>query len=106
MPLAEAVLRQVGYENDAVELADHVRPPRSSKVGASGGAPDTDIGFQTCGLDEPQHAIDRDLLQAPREDARDGAPGKTGVRGKVGMRESPSIDLSQDGRDELCLEWC
>src|SRR5581483_6942797 len=57
-----------------------------------------------CGLDEPEHAIDRDFLQAPREDTRNGASRKAGARGKVGMREPPSIDLSQDGRDELRLE--
>ena len=32
---------------------------------ASGRAPDPDVGFQPCGFYEPQHAIDRDLLQAP-----------------------------------------
>jgi hypothetical protein len=71
---------------------------------ASGRATDPDVGFQPCGFYEPQHAIDRDLLQAPRENARDGTSGKAGVCGQLGMREASSSDLTQDSRDELCLE--
>jgi len=44
-------------------------------------------------------------LQAPRKDTRYGASGKAGVRSKRGMRKAPSIDLSQDGRDELRFEY-
>src|SRR5262245_56666044 len=80
-----------------------VRPTRSA---GSGRAPDPDVGFQPCSFYEPQHAIDGDLLQTPRENARDGASGKAGVRGQLRMREASSIDLPQDSRDELCLEDC
>src|SRR5262249_8799022 len=50
--------------------------------------------------------VDENLLQAPRENARDGASGNAGVRGQLCMREASSIDLPQDSHDELCFEDC
>jgi hypothetical protein len=84
-------------------LALVVRVRRKNR-GASGSAPDPNIGFQPSRLDEPQHAIDRHLLRAPREDTGNGTSRKAGVRGKLGMGEAASVDFSQDGRDELRLE--
>jgi len=70
----------------------------------SGGPPDSNLGLQTCGLGEPEDAVDGDLLKAACEDAGHGAARETCAVGQLGMSESPAIDLTKHGRDQLRLE--
>jgi hypothetical protein len=76
-------------------------PPRPR---GSGCPADLDVGLESGCLDEPQHAVDRDLLEAARKDSRHRAAGKAGARGELGMGKTATIGLLEDRGDQPCLQ--